>query len=782
MRRANRHVTILLVISLTASSCSQGREVSNGAPESSAQVTPAAQGQDAHSAASLPAGGRAPEGLVSADDVVKRAKQITETLRRADYELAAASDALGPGVEPAFQFVRDRIGFEPYSGVLRGAEGTLASRAGNALDRALLLADILARKRIRTRFVVGQLDASQTERLMSRLFGASDAGSGSGAFAPSPVAFAYDPFLSRVYARASRDYAAIRAALGSSMPATASVPRDELLRELSQHAWVQAERDGRWIDLDPSFPDSVPEQAFGLRAGTLDVLPPRLHQQVVIRIVVETLSGGSLRRKTSLELQLPAADLIDRQIFLVHVPGGGKAGLAGGIEGAALGRDAWTPVLSIDGTMRAGEPVLMTEQTAEPVRGEQPATGLGGVFRPGGALAPPAAPFVAEWLEFEILSPDGRRETVSRPLVDRGGEAWRQSLRFDAARLRPLPRDADGLLAPRFVHNIWFSASRHDLAAYADAAAGFASWARANADKTPPADLPFTEALWPFALHNFAFFVLSDHAMLPSINESAGRRFYADSPRILIASAGPTIRNNAPALRIEYDIRRDAIRGVARDVSGEGGVVERKIWFGALEGALEHELGERYSAGQIKSDGIVSTSSLLQGDGAVALRPSDANRTDSLFSDAETAALAERDLKSGATLVIPRGVFRGGPRGWWAVAIARADTRAVLENGAGGIVNDFNPWGMGQGQRPGGGGAWDASTGQRVGGRYGSARKPDKKGGANEYLMMIALGTALVGLGAFLMVRAYNEIWMPTMAAQVQNAVETGMTADRQRR
>ena len=86
---------------------------------------------------------------------------------------AAASDALGPGVEPAFQFVRDRIGFESYCGVLRGASGTLTSRAGNALDRSLLVADILKRKGIRTRFAVGRLDPSHAERLIARLFGAA---------------------------------------------------------------------------------------------------------------------------------------------------------------------------------------------------------------------------------------------------------------------------------------------------------------------------------------------------------------------------------------------------------------------------------------------------------------------------------------------------------------------------------------------------------------------------------------------------------------------------------
>ena len=143
-RRVHRPVTILVLISMTFTSCSPGSDVPGAAPQTAAQATPASPPQaGANPAAPQPASASAPNTPSSPDEVVARAKQITDGIPRARYDLAAASDALGPGVEPAFQFVRDRIGFEPSSGVLRGAAGTLASRAGNALDRSLLLAEIL---------------------------------------------------------------------------------------------------------------------------------------------------------------------------------------------------------------------------------------------------------------------------------------------------------------------------------------------------------------------------------------------------------------------------------------------------------------------------------------------------------------------------------------------------------------------------------------------------------------------------------------------------------------
>jgi transglutaminase-like putative cysteine protease len=50
--------------------------------------------------------------------------------------------------EAAFEFVRDKIALEPYPGVMKGARGTLVTRGGNAVDRALLLAAILKRNRV----------------------------------------------------------------------------------------------------------------------------------------------------------------------------------------------------------------------------------------------------------------------------------------------------------------------------------------------------------------------------------------------------------------------------------------------------------------------------------------------------------------------------------------------------------------------------------------------------------------------------------------------------------
>jgi len=627
---------------------------------------------------------------VSPDDFVARADALVRSIPRVRYDLAARAQALGSGVDPAFRFVRDQIRFEAYPGVLRGAEGTYVTRAGNAFDRALLLADLLKRKGLKTRFALGKLPRPQAERLFARIFEPTppleaDAVSK----APAPGQPEAEAFMTRLRARAVRDYAAIRKALGNALPSKAGPSREEVLREIEAHVWVQAEVNGRWVDLDSALPDAAPGRTYPAAARTVESLPKESYQRVTIRVTSETLTGGSLKTEAALEFSAPAEELLDRQVFLVHTPAGGGGGLGGGISGAVAGADAWTPMLWVDGQFHVGKPISFADKKPAE-RGRPPGGGLGGLFGAGGALSS-SSQFVAEWLEFEIVFPDGRREVTRRALVDRAGMVWRQASKLDASTLRPLPRDADGLLAPRALHNIWLSAGRHNLAGYGDALHLFTRWMRdlakdsasapektgATSASTP--EPTFGEQVWPFAMMNFAFLVRSDHAVVPALNDSPSIRLYADSPRILTVSIGPMAGAAAASAYLEGDLRRDHLRALAREPSAEAGAVERKIWFGVLQGALEHETGVQYAvAGGADSAAVSSTSGLLTSEGLVALRPGTA-LVGPLAANPETVARTADALARGSVLVVPRPVLRGGfSVGWWEINSHGADTRAVM--------------------------------------------------------------------------------------------------------
>lgn len=769
-----RSVPILLVASLVTSSCSSCRQSEPSGERARVQGEPGA-GQ-ARSVPPLLAP-NAPVAL-SPEEIVHRSELLRRTLPRGRYSIADAADALGAGVDPAFTFVRDRIGFEPYAGALRGSAGTLAHGAGNAADRALLLSDLLRRKGVRSRLVTGRLDVARTQQLLAQVFASGTPGTEEKEFAPPPDAFSFDPFLARVHARAVRDYAAIRAALGSRVPGRATVRHEEILGEITSHVWVQAEVDGRWIDLDPSFGDGTPGQAFAAPDQTFDALPADIRQQITFRIVADMLSGGATERRVLLNVPFDTATVADRQIFLFHVPGTGKSGLVGGIESGIAGGDTWAPVLWVGGEVYTGDPLSFGEVESTRVAGP-PRGGLGALFGTGGALASARPVFVTEWLELEIRVPGRPTEVIRRPLVDRAGEAWRRAGTPSFATLKPLARDGEGIVDVRRLHNVWFSVGRHDLADFGEAAEGLARFAQGVGSAMPPADLPFEQAVWPFALHNFSYFLLSDHAILPALNRGDRHRLFPDSPRIFIVSAGPRHVKGVGRFTIEYELARNAIRAVSRGAEAERGAFERKIWFGALEGALEHELGERYGAGgHLRVRATASTSAALREDGATLLAPEDAARADRLFADAESAALAQRQLRDGALLIVPLGVLRGGTAAWWSVDGGASDTRAVL-GGAGGMITNFDPWGPRPGQVSPSGAGWDLK-GNRYGSRFG-VQRTERATAPHEYFMMIATISIAVVVSAAVLVAFYREVIVPTMAGQVVSTLETGVAADRRR-
>jgi transglutaminase-like putative cysteine protease len=662
------------------------------------------------------------------------------------YDLENRARSLPEGMEAAFGFVRDHVRYEAYRGVLRGAEVAYTARAGNAFDRSVLLAELLRAKGISTRFALGALARPEAERLFARIFEPSR---------PEPDAqtpglanrVEGQALLARLRARAARDLAAIQTALGPTRPSNASPPLDAVLKEIEEHAWVQALVGDQWVDLDSAFPDALPGRAYTRPDSTVDVLPDAVFQRVTVRVVTEWVTSGSLSEETVLEVTSPAERLLDREIYLLHGPG--NTDISGAITKgilAAQGGEPWVPMLWLDGETHVGTPFAFLDQEQSVPRGSPPSGGLRGVFGPGGALGSDRQ-FVAERLEVEIVYPGGQREVTRRVLVDRAAAAWRGSTTREGGGLRSLERDEKGLIAPRVVHNLWFSAGRHNLAAYVQAVNELFQAVRFGVPPPPSSDLTIGEQLWPVAVQNFAFLVLSDHLVVPSLNDGTDYRFYADSPRLLIVSIGPDLRSGPNGLTITYDLRRDHLRGIAQSAAAAQAVTERRIWFGLLQGALEHDMAEQLVAGERSSTfEVTSTSSLLTGDGMTVLRPGAAPASGALPPDQEAAARVLEALSVGRTVLIPRGVLRGGSWGWWELT-PDGELRAVLEGGLMGsrFGGSGSGYGSGKGTHYVDPKTYSATPPKKPG-RPGRAAGKQQSGGTDQYVGMIkwVVGTLAV--------------------------------------
>ncbi len=641
----------------TADSADQSAQSAQTAQLAPSSITAAGKPVSLDAKLAMPAA-QAVEPTV--DSIHARLKEPASRLSAADYDPVALAKSLGGDYKASFEFVRDRIRFEAYPGVLRDSDGTLAARAGNSLDRSRLLAQMLRATGVRTRYATCDLPGEQADAIFQHMFDAPVGGAAEASKYQSD-------FLNRVVQRARRDYPVIRGAVGSHLDAGGARARDQALKDIRTHVWIQANLNDSWVDLDSSFPNAEAGKAYCAASSTVDSIPRDWYQQIVIRVVVEHVIDSVLRTDTMLEAEFTAVDLIETPVFLTHTRISGQPGGLGLGAGAAGADVKWAPILVLGDDIVTGQAFAFEHDETD-----------GGTFVDAFGGGAGVSAFIAEWLDIEIVLPDSRTDSSRRMLVDRGGSAWRNSENVALDALRPLESDGEGPLAPRAVHNLLFSAGHQDLLAFAEGIKWVAALDGFTEGLTPAA------SLYPLALRNRTLYLWSDQVIVPSLNDTAGIRFYPDTPRLAIVSVES---RKDGRLTQSYDLRRDRINGVARDPSMDPLVADRKLWFGALQAALEHESGARDSLVLADaSAAVTSTSALLGPSGVVGLGPDEVGRVASLTNEPDKAADLTAALRTGHFVVVPRNALDDAGWGFWEIS-RTGDVRAILGGGLLGAGN-----------------------------------------------------------------------------------------------
>lgn len=209
-----------------------------------------------------------------------------------DPLIIAKATALGNDDTQIFAYVRDEIGIDPYRFSLRGDHATLASGAGNAVDRASLTISLLRAAGFSARYAQGMLSYDDAQRIIARAF--SDPQRAVGCNNPSPIANGRNDF--------------------------------GMIEDARAHTWVeyQAVAAGAWVALDPAFATAAIGQTFTTPTATFDTLPANQQHRVRVRVIAESWSAASavygfgLGTTTVLDQSFDTVDLVDRPLTIGH--------------------------------------------------------------------------------------------------------------------------------------------------------------------------------------------------------------------------------------------------------------------------------------------------------------------------------------------------------------------------------------------------------------------------------------------------------------------------------
>lgn len=384
----------------------------------------------------------------------QRFAQLSELLEPADYDVAAL------GLELAFEepdaiaaWVSNNIRYEAYDGLLRGPQGTIVAKAGNALDQAVLLARLLGDAGFDARVALGTLGEQDARRLVMSMFDDSNGETGTGATAILPDAALTDladiagvapsdlsGVVSTMAGMELQDLSEFHDALAQTQAILAEAEQPvgqeavaELIDDASRYAWVEyrSSTSGEWIPAHPAWEGAPPTvQAERILE---DHVPQELTHRLRLEMTIERKRGSSFETQALMSpWERPVAELLGHTIVI----GNTALGESGQEDIATMGLEMvesafFAPVLN--GGLAPG--AMAFDLNGNLVPPDAAASAMAGVFqtvgdRVGGAAGALGGlgndgeteePFAltAQWIDFVLVAPGGQETRHRRTVFDR---------------------------------------------------------------------------------------------------------------------------------------------------------------------------------------------------------------------------------------------------------------------------------------------------------------------------------------------------------------------------
>jgi len=410
-----------------------------------------------------------PEAMQSSEGAIALISQETlildalrETVDRSQFELESVIETHDWSTEELIEFVRNKIAFEQYPGALRGARGTLMSRAGNSLDQALLLATLLKDVGEDARIVRGRLSPEQAIRLLAEMDRSPDSPPPADVEAWNQISQSelaeididnspqpdqdqddQDVDVATDVARLLEIEVAKKAQLKTTGPT-----QDEVIEEARDYFWVEY-RDSTtaaWTGVHPVFVEDVwnPGEIKAAEFYTSEI-PSELNHQIRIAVFVERWELGNLIVDQVVpNWQRPVANILGHSFYFFNAPGNFNDDVLSGEYSQLLeSSKLFVPVFA--GQVVPGSRGFDIDGVPYDLMA-QAGGGLGAtaLFQTAGAKTDAAAAalynldseaptgsqaryLTAQWIEYTLITPGGKETAARRFLFDRIGPTVRES-------------------------------------------------------------------------------------------------------------------------------------------------------------------------------------------------------------------------------------------------------------------------------------------------------------------------------------------------------------------
>jgi transglutaminase-like putative cysteine protease/uncharacterized membrane protein len=565
-----------------------------------------------------------------------------------------------------FDYLNTDIGYESYTGSLRGARGTLWSAAGNSLDEASLGVALFRASGIPARYAHGTLSDALSKQLILSMF---------------PPVFQPVGYITP----------------GTTTADPANDP--QLLSETRDHYWVQFDSTGTgFVDADSSgLPGGWIGTPFTTVSDTLTEVADAQRQKVEVALDAETYSqasaifafGSGLSTRTVLDHTFNAVDLVGRPLSVGHFVNTSSAGAL-----FSTTTNTYSPYLRLGDLARPVEQDTLLRgndyqevDTSFPF-GTQVLTGL--------------------TLRVRLTRPGAPDESYERVLLDRIGFAVRQNggrpdVSFDG---RPAsdPTDfytirIDSVTPPASA----FVTESDDLRAIKQRSVDLEPQLNAiNLSAPTPADQSVLQQALELVRQGTAAYTNLVGTMLargvdatrPDFDQVELVKAYFDSPRVTIISSRviPGQAGATATRAVAVDLRKDDIRAVAYPGQATRVTTVFQQQWGLLEGIAEQQVftvlppnptGQHTTTVPVGA-AAVFLAAQQQGVPLVRIDATNLPALDGLAISAEAKARITQAVTNGLTVLVPAaGVQVGGATqlAWFESDPATGQTTAVSEDG-----------------------------------------------------------------------------------------------------